>query len=92
MTTKFFHYQGKTSSPLGTRMYTGFTVAYTRVDNQLLVGVAICNENDRFCKKLGRMISEGRMKKNPHIVPLVGEESPEDVAREFGFEMFNGGM
>jgi hypothetical protein len=93
MYTKFIHHQKPIDSPMGNKRFMGFTAAYQVVDSKLVVGLAICNEDDVFSKKMGRTISEGRMKKCPHIVPLIDEESPAQAVREFATELYyRGGL
>ncbi len=91
MNTKFIHHQKLIDSPMGNKKFRGFTAAYQVVDGKLMVGLSICNEDDTFNKKMGRVISEGRMKKCPHIVPLIGEETPAQSVREFATELFYSG-
>jgi hypothetical protein len=53
------------------------TVAGVIVDNTLRIGKAVCNPNDMFTKKKGRLISEGRANKNPLMeLPFTEEENP----------------
>jgi len=48
-----------------------FTAAYEPVDNGVEVAVAVASKKDNFSRKIGRLISEGRLNKNPnnHFVP-----------------------
>lgn len=88
--TKFLHHQAIINSPIGTKKFRGFTAAYRVEGERILLGIAICNSDDVFCRSRGRMIAEGRMTKKPHIVPLVGD-SPAQCAREFALNLYQGG-
>jgi len=39
----------------------GLTVAYTCTDTDIIFTVAMCNENDLFCYKVGRLITSNRL-------------------------------
>lgn len=91
---KFVHNVSKTMhfEPVGKGyLRNGYTAAFTEVDNEtVLVGVAICGGNDVFCKKTGRMISEGRMKKVPYTIKKEPKELAHHVVREFVNELYFG--
>ena len=89
MNTKYVHHQGVVPSPRGNKKFRGFTAAYRVEGNRILLGLSICNSDDVFCRERGRVIAEGRMKKRPHIVPLVGD-SPAQCAREFALNLYQG--
>lgn len=46
-----------------------FTVAFRRDGDTVSFGFAYCSPRDNFSKKRGRLISEGRLQKNPITVP-----------------------
>ncbi len=61
MTTVHFMHIRNSENPVK----GGKTIAYTLVDNNraVLFNVACCCPNDNFCRRTGRLISEGRLLK-----------------------------
>ncbi len=57
-----------------------FTVVglYSKEDQEICFGVAICGPRDHFAKKVGRSIAEGRAIKNPTLVKEMKTEIPEN--------------
>lgn len=42
----------------------GVTIAYAEItDETLAISIAMCNEKDNFCRRIGRSISSGRLAK-----------------------------
>jgi hypothetical protein len=74
------------------RIRNGATACYQEQETDgkksLLVGVAICGENDSYNKRMGRMISEGRMRKYPYILADYDGEIPYEVVKEFLNELY----
>lgn len=69
MTIRYLHYR-----PYLSVNYTpvvagkgGTTVAYVEDEgeNTITFGVAYCNDVDNFCRRLGRIISKGRLNTKP---------------------------
>ena len=64
----FFYHRNKTGQKKAT-----FAGVVNEEDNQLRIGLSICNPKDNFCKKIGRLIAEGRACKKPEqIIDLTG--------------------
>lgn len=60
----------------------GYTVAYLEVEpTKVLVGMGVCGNNDSFCKKIGRLVAEGRMKHKPVILEKLPTESAYEVVK-----------
>lgn len=49
----------------------GATLAIREVGNEMIIGVAVCHPDDVFSRRLGRLISEGRLNKF-----MTGGENP----------------
>lgn len=60
-----------------------FTLAARPTGGHILIGIAKCSKRDHFNKKIGRMISEGRLNKG--VVYVRDGELPK-VLREFAKE------
>lgn len=63
MTTKFMHFRAWDGFPVVSKVapHGGATVAYVEGDTGISYGVSYCHDNDRYDRKKGRLISEGRM-------------------------------
>ena len=63
MTTKFMHFRNfvQGSGTVAALPHGGATVAYVEGDTGISYGVAYCHDNDRYDRKKGRLIAEGRM-------------------------------
>lgn len=80
---KFLHSRAEsfTLSPNGNKQYyyKGYTAAYLREGDAVLIGIARCGRDDVFCKSKGRVIAEGRLKKKPIVLSYVGKNTAEAV-------------
>ena len=66
MKVRYFYYGDR-----GRAYHNGIiTVAYKldKENNKLIMGMSFCSPKDRFNKKLGRTIANGRMKKVPIVI------------------------
>ena len=64
----------------------GITIASEQIgENTFQIGVSICNRDDNFCKKLGRMLAFQRLAKNP--ITITREEMNEILEEDsaYGF-------
>lgn len=55
------------SKPRGRKEPRVTVVGQVNEDNELTVAVARCSSNDRFVRKTGRAIAEGRLRKGKHF-------------------------
>ena len=56
--------------------YSGFTIAYDFFDNHVEYAVAECSPKDRYNKKIGRAIAQGRLATKPvWVLPIAPTES-----------------
>lgn len=63
MATKFMHFRNfiQGSGTADALPKGGATVAYVEGDTGISYGVSYCHDNDRYDRKKGRLIAEGRM-------------------------------
>lgn len=64
MTTKFMHFRSYEGSKVPWAEVSskgGATVAYCEGETGISYGIAYCHANDRYNRKKGRLIAEGRM-------------------------------
>lgn len=59
-TVKFMHFRKHSNDVVQTN--GGATVAYIEGETGVSYGVAYCHDNDRYNRKKGRVIAEGRMR------------------------------
>ena len=52
------------------------TVCGFFTDEQVRIGTAVCSHKDSFNKRIGRLISEGRARKNPDLVLEFSDSEP----------------
>lgn len=52
-------------------------------DNQLRIGLSVCSSKDNFCKKIGRLIAEGRAGKKPVTIINLEGVSPKEYCDKF---------
>jgi len=61
-----------------------FTVAGIVEDSTLKIGVALCSSRDKFQKKIGRSIAEGRIKAGKQLFDIsIDYNSFKEVSQEF---------
>ena len=69
--TRFLHVRNIEDSETGTHACKGgATVAYDVVDGVVQFAVAICSTRDNFCRRIGRAVSEGRLKDGHKVMTL----------------------
>lgn len=75
MPIRFAHFPDySVNSTQGYPLTWGATAAYERVsENTIKVAFAHASLADHFCKKMGRTIAEGRLKKNVRTIELPAE-------------------
>lgn len=68
-----------------------FTIAAKKIDaNTVQFGLAICNQRDNFCRKIGRRIAEGRAVVRPVQILEIVDSATETDERTIVMEsMFN---
>lgn len=72
-------------------LHLGYSAAFVEIDPEtLIIGFTMCGANDVFCKRLGRIISKGRMEQTPYTVKKMPSESARQAAREFCDELYFG--
>lgn len=65
--TYFFHVRSYDKNG-HIRLNRGLTIA-ARIDGKVIkYTIARCGKNDHFCKRIGRMIAEGRLLKNKEVM------------------------
>jgi hypothetical protein len=87
-TTKYMHF--RTISQFGldfsvvVKPHGGATVAYVEGDIGISYGIAFCHDNDRYDRKKGRTIAEGRMRneRTSKTEPLPVEAFRDAIAIE----------
>ncbi len=75
MTVKYLHVRMVDSEgyiqPKG-----GVTVAYTCSQDEIMLAVALCHDNDLFCYRVGREIASGRLKSPNHETQVIALTHP----------------
>lgn len=68
-----------------------FTLAARKEDKQMIMAASLCSYKDNFCKKKGRDIATGRLKKQKHILktPIIESEKASDVLNRFTSALSN---
>lgn len=68
-----------------------FTIAAKKInENTVQFGLAICNERDNFCRKIGRKIAEGRAVARPvQVLEMVDTPTEGDERKIVMDSMFN---
>lgn len=63
-TTKYMHFRNIEITPSLSVVHPhgGATVAYVEGETGISYGIAFCHDNDRYDRKKGRTIAEGRMR------------------------------
>lgn len=84
MKTIFYH--GKTQE--GLRFTIAGSFSESLIKTSLRLGISICSEKDNFCKKTGRIRSEGRMNQKNNNAPgsctmKVSLEDPKETIKTF---------
>lgn len=94
-TTKFMHFrtisQFDLDSSVAVKPHGGATVAYVEGETGISYGIAFCHDNDRYDRKKGRTIAEGRMRneRTSKVEPLPVEAFRAAVAIDMAqFNLF----
>lgn len=65
----------------------GITMVSEQIgENTFQIGVSICNREDNFCKKLGRILAVRRLEKNP--ITVTREEMEEILGEDNAFAFY----
>lgn len=69
--------------------FGGATLAYTCTETDIMVQVALCHDNDTFCRQTGRQVAAGRLRKHGprEIIPIKHPKS-EALIEWFATAMF----
>lgn len=68
------------SSPVPISSTGGATIGYIVDGNLIMFAVARCSEQDTYCRRIGRLICEGRLKKGKaKSIPLPKEANRGEI-------------